>query len=82
MTQLSKAYKFFIVEDELADEPILLIGTILNIGTSDVKLRYFTGAGNWDEVPSKLRFNRISSCQVNTNYLNVYARHFVRTEPR
>jgi hypothetical protein len=76
LTQLSSHYDYCILEDEEPDEPIFLIGKIQKIGKSDVSINYFSGAGNWDEKPSKLAFNKISSCQVNTNYLNVYQRYF------
>lgn len=62
--------------DPYAD--LFLIGEILKITKSGVWLRYFSGAANWDETPTKLPFGRITSCQVNTNYLNVYQRHFDR----
>jgi hypothetical protein len=76
LTQLSSHYDYCILEDEEPEEPIFLIGKIQKIGKTDVSLTYFSGTGNRDEKPSKLPFKKISSYQVNTNYLNVYQRYF------
>lgn len=79
LTQFSSQYKLFLLEDEGSDVELFLIGDIEKIARSSVCLRYFSGAGNWDEKPIKLSFNCITSCQVDTNYLNVYQRHFERS---
>ncbi len=77
LTQLLSMFEYFIIEDEEAEEPVFLIGKVLKIGKSDVNFEYFTGTGNWDEKPIKLPFKNITSCQVNSNYLNVYQRYFL-----
>lgn len=60
---------------------VFLIGEIEKITEVTVWLRYFSGAGNWDEKPTKLAFNSITSCQVDTNYINVFQRYFERLAP-
>lgn len=80
LTQFSRQYKLVLLEDERPEVGLLLIGEIEKITRSSVCLRYFSGAGNWDDKPTKLAFNCITSCQVDTNYLNVYQRHFERNK--
>ncbi len=81
ITQFSQQYRFIILEDERPEAQVFLIGEIEKITNAIVSLRYFTGAGNWDEKPTKLPFKSITSCQVDTNYINVYQRHFERLVP-
>lgn len=78
---LCKDFPLLILERELLDEPDLAIGRILGVGDDEVQLRYFTGAGRWLDEPESLRYSDITCCQVGTNYINVYQRHFERNEP-
>lgn len=78
LSHLAKQYKLVIVEDELAQEPEFIIGRLHSVSNSLVSVKYFSGTGDWDETPTELPTNRITSCQVDTNYLNVYQRHFER----
>jgi hypothetical protein len=80
ISQLWRQFKFVIVEDEHGETKEFLIGEVQKITKKGISLRYFSGAGNWNEELKKLLFSRITSCQVNTNYLNVYQRYFERTE--
>jgi hypothetical protein len=81
ITQLSQQHRLIILEGENADPPQFLIGTVEKITTQSVWLNYFSGAGNWDDELAKLPFTEITSCQVATNYLNVYERYFDRHVP-
>jgi len=81
MTQLSRQHRPMILEDERPESEQFLIGTIEKITSRSVWLWYFSGAGNWDEKPTKIPFKDITSCQVATNYLNVYERYFDRHVP-
>jgi len=76
IAQLSKDNEFMILEREAGDEPDLFIGVILKSTRTGVQGRYFSGAANWAESPENLKFRDITSCQVRTNYINVYQRHF------
>ncbi len=78
ITQLSRECGFMILENEDPESETFLIGEVEKITRSSVWLRYFSGAGEWDEKPTKLPFGSITSCQVDTNYINVYRRHFAR----
>lgn len=80
LTQFSGRYRLIILEDEQPGDGLFLIGEIQKIAKNNAWLRHFSGAGNWDREPTKLPFSRITSCQVGTNYLNVYQRHFERSE--
>jgi len=68
-----------ILEDEIADDPEFLIGTIIFADDREVSIRFFSGAANWYDDPSSIEIDRITSCQTKTNYINFYARHFARS---
>lgn len=68
-----------ILEDEAADDPVFIIGTLISVDERQVSVRYFTGAANWKKEASIIEIDRITSCQTDTNYINFYARHFSRT---
>ena len=78
ITQLSQEHEVIILEREAMEEPDLFIGVILKATRIGVQGRYFSGAGNWAEGLETLKFKDITSCQVRTNYINVYQRHFLR----
>lgn len=75
------AHSIFILESECLADPDFAIGRILELGDEQVSLKYFTGAGTWDEDPIQLNYSDITSCQVGTNYINVYQRYFARVAP-
>ncbi len=75
---LNKDFEYFILENELASDPVFLIGRITKITPRSVHLKYFSGAGNWDKEPSVIKYSDITACQVDTNYINVYRRYFRR----
>jgi hypothetical protein len=75
---LSKKFEYFILENELGNEPVFSIGRIAKITPRSVHLNYFSGAGIWDKKPSVIKYNDITACQVDTNYINVYRRYFER----
>jgi hypothetical protein len=78
ISQLSKEHELMILERERLAESDLFIGGILKVAKTDVHGRYFSGAANWAKEPEKLKLKDITSCQVGTNYINVYQRHFKR----
>jgi hypothetical protein len=75
---LRKDYEYFILENELGDDPTFLIGKIAKMTPRNIHLNYFSGAGNWDREPSIIKYNDITACQVDSNYINVYKRFFER----
>lgn len=78
LTQLSQQHGILILEDELNEDQLFLIGKVQKITSKSAQVLYFSGAGNWDEKPSKLSFSNITTCQVDNNYINVYQRYFDR----
>jgi hypothetical protein len=76
--QLSDENGFLILECEAKEKPDFFIGVILKATKTGVDGRYFSGAANWGESTEKFKFQDITSCQVGTNYINVYQRHFQR----
>jgi hypothetical protein len=81
IADLSNRHKLLILECELLEEPDFAVGRVLEVGSEEVRLKYFTGAANWLEEPVRLKYSDITSCQVNTNYVNVYERYFERVAP-
>lgn len=75
------AHSIFILECECLADPDFAIGRILEVGEEQVSLKYFTGAGNWEEDPVQFNYSDITSCQAGTNYANVYQRYFERVAP-
>lgn len=71
-------FPLLIVERERLEEPDMAIGRVLEIGTNELRLKYFTGAANWLDDPDTLRYSDITCCQAGTNYINVYQRYFER----
>jgi len=72
------AWEIVIVEDELSSEPEFLIGTVHSVDDWSASIRFFSGAAVWDDEPREIPIERISSCQVRTNYTAFYTRHFQR----
>jgi hypothetical protein len=78
IAEMCKRFPILIVERECLEEPDMAIGQVLDVGTDQLRLKYFTGAANWLNDPETLLYSDITCCQANTNYLNVYQRHFER----
>ena len=78
---LSGMHPLLILECELLQEPEFAVGRILETGDEEVALKYFTGAANWLDEPVRLRYDDITACQANTNYVNVYQRYFEKNAP-
>jgi hypothetical protein len=78
ISDLRRDYDYFILEDENKDDPIFLIGKIEKMTSRSVHLNYFSGAGNWYKKLSVIKYNDLTACQVDTNYINVYKRYFER----
>ena len=66
-----------ILEDETADEPVFIIGTVISVDERLASIRHFTGAGNLQDGPSVIDVERITSCQTATNYISFYADTFL-----
>ncbi len=79
LTQFKKEFKFTILENEESDKQKFLIGEIRSLLSKAVTIKYFDGAGRWDKEPKKMNYSGITSCQVNSNYINMYCRYFKRT---
>lgn len=70
------AEELVIVEDEPAE--VFLIGRRAEVGEGEVAIRTFDGAARWKDSPERIDTARITSCQVGSNYLQFYHRHFER----
>ncbi len=75
LPQLSASHQYLIVESELVDEPDFLIGKMRDLTETDVTFDTFSGAARWYDEASSMPLSDITSCQVGTNYINVYRRH-------
>ena len=78
ISQLSREHELMILERECGADGDLFIGAIVKVAKTEVHGRYFSGAAKWAKSLEKLKFKDITSCQVGTNYINVYQRHFSR----
>ncbi|MDB4499357.1 hypothetical protein OAL52_00135 [bacterium] len=67
-----------ILEDETTDDPEFLIGRLMEVGRDEIMVRFVTGSGAWADEPSVIATERITSCQIDSNYSLFYARHFAR----
>lgn len=67
-----------IVEDEISEPKVFLIGTVSHVDGGAVTIRHFTGAGRLVEPPERISSDQITSCQIRTNYIHFYQRHFER----
>jgi hypothetical protein len=81
LSQFSREYALLILECEEGEEKDFLIGRVLKTTATGVQIRYFSGAANWADSPERFNFKNITCCQVGTNYIGVYERHFARNAP-
>ena len=81
ISQLAKAYALMILECEARKRKEFVIGRVLKTTPREVHIHHFSGAANWAKRPTRLKLSDITSCQVDTNNLNVYQRHFERNGP-
>ena len=63
------------VEDELADEPDYLLGTVRYYDEERLVMRYLSTTAQWYDEPSEMAMEDITSVQIHTNYLKTYASH-------
>ncbi len=78
ISQLAKEHEIMILERERLVDRDMFIGTVQKVSKTVVHGRYFSGTAEWARSPESLKFSDITSCQVDTNYTNVYQRHFKR----
>ena len=71
--------RIVILEDEREDE-IFLIGLIDSIQQSTIKLKFFSGAGRWDDDLAEIDIEDVTSISYSTNYTEAYERYFDREQ--
>ncbi|MDC3256091.1 hypothetical protein OAU93_01700, partial [bacterium] len=71
--------KIVIVENESKSDPKFYIGLIASADTKSVHVQEFSGAGKWEHNATCVSIDEITCCQIETNYINFYSRHFART---
>jgi hypothetical protein len=67
-----------IVEDEITEPKQFLIGTISHLEDGRATIRHFTGVGRLVKPLETISTGQITSCQIRTNYTQVYQRYFER----
>ncbi|GAA5120864.1 hypothetical protein JIN84_06120 [Luteolibacter yonseiensis] len=72
------ADEIVIVEDEASDPPEFLIGTVSDVANDAAHIHHFTGTARRSESPDRISIDRITSCQIASNYIRFYERHFAR----
>ena len=80
VTQLAQQYPIMILECESEEEPDFVIGRVDKTTVEEVHIQGFSGVAEWHDTPTKLPLTQLTSCQVDTNHINFYQRHFERTE--
>ena len=71
--------KIAIIENESQRSGGFHIGRIVAVRQQSVTMHEFSGAGNWDRQHAEIDLNDVTSCEIDSNYINFYARHFNRT---
>ena len=67
-----------IVESERTDPPEMHIGTVASADSRTVAINYITGIARREDEPRQIAVRDITSCQIRTNYIGFYQRHFDR----
>lgn len=68
--------EILIIENELAEEPDFFIGRIAELADTYLHGDYFNGEGEWDDEATEIDYEDITSVQIRSGYINLYARHF------
>ncbi|MBK9218888.1 MAG: hypothetical protein IPL70_10985 [Uliginosibacterium sp.] len=79
IAQLSMEYPIMVLECEAGRNKDFVIGRVIKDGSKGVQFQHFSGVAIWAERYAKLKYKDITCCQVGTNYVNVYQRHFERS---
>ncbi|MCW1926231.1 hypothetical protein OKA05_26980 [Luteolibacter arcticus] len=69
--------RIVILKNEREDD-LFLIGPVLKVAGGTVSLRFFSGAGSWNEEPAEIAMEDITWVSFATNYTLAYERHFAR----
>lgn len=70
--------RIVIIENEFPESTQFFIGRVLGTNKQFAQLQEFSGTGRWEQKPTKIPLAEITCCQLETNYINFYARHFKR----
>jgi len=70
--------EIIILEEESDGSSGLLIGPVASMNTDAVEIRHFTGIGRLAQPMPSMAIDRITCCQMDTNYICFYQRHFDR----
>ena len=70
--------KIAIIENESQRSGGFHIGQIVAVRQQSVTMQEFSGAGNWKRQHTEIDLNDVTICEIDTNYINFYARHFKR----
>jgi hypothetical protein len=76
--QLSREFPLMILECEDLDDPDFVIGRVHALRADQVDFEHFSGAANWQPELAEIDLDDITCCQVDSNYINFYRRHFER----
>ena len=68
-----------IIENESPDIEDFYIGRIVSANQESIELQVFSGVGNWEKNTTKIPTKDVTCCQLESNYISFYARHFQRT---
>lgn len=74
---LKKANKNVIIECEVGDEAKdeFFIGRLIRVNRKSVSLLYFSAVGKWDEEPTVIPFDEITTVRFDENYIKVFSKY-------
>jgi len=78
LRQLAREHDLMILECEAPEDDDFVIGRVGDLGDDAVGFEWFSNTGEWSAVPTEISFERLTCCQVDAPYINVYRRHFER----
>lgn len=71
-----------IVENESQNNRLFAIGRVLDVSGDYVSVLEFSGMANWESEATHIALGDITCCQIQSNYINFYARYFERSGKR
>lgn len=67
---------FCMIEDEFTGFDMAYIGKLEKVKKRHVVMHQFSAAGNWDKDKTKIYYDWISLCHLQSNYVNLYEKYF------
>lgn len=73
---IASQHTYCMIEDEHTGLDITYIGKINKVKKHHIVMHEFSGAGNWHKDKTKIYYDWISMCHLNSHYVNLYEQYF------